>query len=71
MDVRYGFRTKQIFFLFIKLEPGLLSWLQPRKNNCAPTELDVSISATESLTQSDDIFTQNQDFFHKVVTLIS
>ena len=23
----------------------MLSWLQPRKNNCVPTELDVSISA--------------------------
>jgi hypothetical protein len=31
--------------LVIKLEPLLLSWLQPRKNNCVPTELDVSISA--------------------------
>ena len=37
--------TKQIFFLVIKLEPLLLSWLQPRKSNCVPTELDVSISA--------------------------
>ena len=42
--------TKQIFFLVIKLEPRLLSWLQPRKNNCVPTELDVSISATVSET---------------------
>jgi hypothetical protein len=40
-------RNKQIFFLVIKLEPQLLSWLQPRKNNCVPTELDVSISAYE------------------------
>ena len=37
--------TKQIFFLVIKLEPPILSWLQPRKNNRVPTELDVSISA--------------------------
>jgi hypothetical protein len=37
--------TKQIFFLVIKLEPLLLSWLQTRKINCVPTELDVSISA--------------------------
>jgi hypothetical protein len=39
--------TKQIFFLDIKLEPGLLSRLQPRINNCVPTELDVSISASK------------------------
>ena len=39
--------TKQIFFLVIKLEPLLLSWLQPRKSNCVPTELDVSISAID------------------------
>ena len=45
MLISFSGRTKQIFFLFIKLEPGLLSWLQPRKNNCVPTELDVSISA--------------------------
>ena len=38
--------TKQIFFLVIKLEPRLLSWLQPRKKHCVPTELDVSILAT-------------------------
>ena len=31
--------------MVIKLEPQLLSWLQPRKNNCIPRELDVSISA--------------------------
>ena len=37
--------TKQIFFLVIELEPLLLSWLQPRKSNCVPTEFDVSISA--------------------------
>ena len=41
-------RTKQIFCLVIKLEPGILSWLQPRKNNCVATELDVSISAIVS-----------------------
>ena len=33
--------TKQIFFLVIKLEPLILSWLQPRKSNCVPTELDT------------------------------
>ena len=43
--ISFSGRTKQIFFLVIKLEPGLLSLLQPRKNNCVPTELDVSISA--------------------------
>ena len=43
--ISFSGRTKQIFFLVIKLEPGLLSWLQPRINNCVPTELDVSISA--------------------------
>ena len=37
--------TKQNLFLVINLEPGLFSRLQPRKKNCAPTELDVSISA--------------------------
>ena len=41
--------TKQIFFLVIKLEPWLLSRLQPRKNSCVPTELDVSISAKDYL----------------------
>ena len=39
--------TKQIFSLVIKLEPLLLSWLQPRKSNCVPTELDVSILAKD------------------------
>ena len=34
---------------FLKLEPRLLSWLQPRKKNCVPTELDVSISAHEGV----------------------
>ena len=29
----------------MKLEPPILSWLQPRKNNYVPTELDISISA--------------------------
>ncbi len=43
--------TKQIFFLVIKLEPLLLSWLQPRKSNCVPTELDVSISAIVLLSR--------------------
>ena len=45
MLISFSGRTKQIFFLVIKLEPRLLSWLQPWKNNCVPTELDVSISA--------------------------
>ena len=45
MLISFSGRTKQIFFLVIKLEPPILSWLQPRKNNCVPTELDVSISA--------------------------
>ena len=40
-------RTKQIFFLIIKLEPWLLSWLQPSKNNFVPKEWDVSVSAIE------------------------
>ena len=31
--------------MVIKSELGLLSWFQPRKNNCVPTELDVSILA--------------------------
>ena len=35
------------FLFFIKLKPLLLSWLQPRKSNCVPTELDVSISAKD------------------------
>ena len=48
MLISFSGRTKQIFFLIIKLEPWLLSWLQPRKNNFAPTELDVSISANEA-----------------------
>ena len=43
--ISFSGRTKQIFFLVIKLEPRLLSRLQPRKNNSVPTELDVSISA--------------------------
>ena len=30
------------------LEPLLLSWLQPRKSNCVPTELDVSILAIDT-----------------------
>ena len=46
MLISFSGRTKQIFFLVIKLEPRLLlSWLQPRKNDCVPTELDVSILA--------------------------
>ena len=45
MLISFSGRTKQIFFLVIKLEPRLLSWLQPRKINFAPTELNVSISA--------------------------
>ena len=45
MLISFSGRTKQIFFLVIKLEPRLLSWLQPRKNNYLPTELDVSILA--------------------------
>ena len=45
MLISFSGRTKQIFFLVIKLEPPILSWLQPRKNNRVPTELDVSISA--------------------------
>ena len=44
--------TKQIFYLVIKLEPQLLSWVQPRKNNCVPTELDVSTSAMDLATSS-------------------
>ena len=52
MLISFSGRTKQIFFLVIKLEPGLLSWLQPRKNKCVPTELDVSISAIEEKEQS-------------------
>jgi hypothetical protein len=44
--ISFSGRTKQIFFSVIKLEPPILTWLQPRKNNCVPTELDVSISAT-------------------------
>ena len=44
--------TKQIFFLLIKLEPRLLSWLQPRKNNFVPTELDVSFSANDNHNSS-------------------
>ena len=50
MLISFSGRTKQIFFLIIKLEPWLLSWLQPRKNNFAPTELDVSISAYDSIS---------------------
>ena len=45
MLISFSSRTKQIFFFVIKLEPGLLPWLQLRKNNRVPTELDVSISA--------------------------
>jgi hypothetical protein len=51
--ISFSGRTKQIFFLVIKLEPRLLSWLQPRKNNCVPTELDVSISATVEIFTTD------------------
>ena len=47
MLISFSGRTKQIFFLVIKLEPQLLPWLQPTKNNSAPTELDVSISASD------------------------
>ena len=47
MLISFSARTKQIIFLVIKLEPRLLSWFQPRKNNCVPTELDVSISAMD------------------------
>ena len=47
--------TKQIFFLVIKLEPLLMSWVQPRKSNCVPTELDVSISAS--------VYQQNFEFW--------
>ena len=53
MLISFSGRTKQIFFLVIKLEPRLLSWLQPRKNNCVPTELDVSISATVEIFTTD------------------
>ena len=56
--------TKQIFFLVIKLEPLLLSWLQPRKSNCVPTELDVSISANEKKIEKD-----SDDFWHRKLTL--
>ena len=48
--------TKQIFFLVIKLEPLLLFWLQPRKNHCVPTELDVSISAIEANQNTQQIY---------------
>ena len=57
--ISFSGRTKQIFFLVIKLEPRLLSWLHPRKNNCVPTELDVSISAIE---KSDEKITQYKLF---------
>ena len=40
--------TKQIFFLVIKLEPWLLSWLQPRKNYFVRRELDVSFLANDN-----------------------
>ena len=43
--ISFSGRTKQMFFLVIKLEPRLSAWLQPRKNNCVPTELDISIWA--------------------------
>jgi hypothetical protein len=43
--ISFSGRTKQIFFLVIKLEPRLLSRLQSRENNSVPTELDVSILA--------------------------
>ena len=33
------------FLLCYKVRTTLWSWLQPSKNNCVPTELDVSISA--------------------------
>ena len=46
MLISFSGRIKQIFFMVTK--PPILSWLQPRKNNCVPTELDVSISANET-----------------------
>jgi hypothetical protein len=63
--ISFSGRTKQIFFLIIKLEPWLLSWSQPRKNNFASTELDVSISATVFLATCTDYswneWTKNAD----------
>ena len=53
--------TKQIFFL---VEPLLLSWLQPRKCNCVPTELDVSISANDPLRHIRSFWT---DFLHGIL----
>ena len=40
-----------MYISVMELEPGLLSWLQPRKNNCVPTELDVSILAYDKKTR--------------------
>ena len=45
--ISFSCKTKQIFFLVVKLEPPILSWLQPRKNNCVPIEWDVSILAKD------------------------
>ena len=54
--ISFSGRTKQIFFLVIKLEPRLLSRLQPRKNNSVPTELDVSISAIAMARSNSSVF---------------
>ena len=51
--ISFSGRTKQIFFLVIKLEPWLLPWLQPRKTNCVPTEMDVTTSAFVLFVSSD------------------
>ena len=40
----------------MKLEPPILSRLQPRKNNCVPTELDISISAIEGIKKCYRMF---------------
>ena len=46
MVAYFLFWQNQGNFLFgYKTRTTILSWLQPRKNNCVPTELDVSISA--------------------------
>ena len=64
MLISFSGRTKQILFSVIKLEPQLLSWLQPRKINFAPTELDVSISAIEIT------FTEIYIFFFRTLLAI-
>ena len=50
MLISFSGRTKEIFFLVIKLELGIIG----KENNSVPTELDVSISALELVIRSGE-----------------